>query len=148
MQGVWSPREDGRVIKSIEMPPDTDDKILIELWVKKEELLAKIRSCQTRVARARPDVEIISNLMARHEDMIENLHSPHTAIVSMREYVKIRSDIKKMRKVLSDTVDYIKLEEEAVRLYKKEILAVEDLMERRKNPKNLIQFRPRGIIKS
>lgn len=128
------------------LPPDTDDKVLIELWVRKEELDAQTKAAGIRVMRTLPDIETLKNLLDRHEDMLENLRAPYTQIVSIREYVKIINDLKRMRKILRDMDDYIRMERESIKAFEKERAAVLDMIERRKNPNNLIRFRPRGTI--
>lgn len=131
----------------LELPPDTDDKVLIELWVRKEEIDARIRACSLRIQRSQPDADMLELFMQRHEDMIRNLRSPSTPVISLREYVKIINDLKKMKKLFRDTTEYIRAEEYTIQNCTKEKEIVLSLMERRINPQNLIQFRPRGIVK-
>ena len=117
---------------------------MLELWVRKEEIGAKIRATGLRVMRAKPDVELINRVLSKHTETLKNLRSKFTIIVSLREYVKIHSDIKKMKKILRDTMDFIQIEEATMEVMQQELQEVEKAMERHKNPQNLLIFRPRS----
>jgi hypothetical protein len=123
--------------------PEGYTGVLLDLWVQQEELLAKIKATEARISRTEADLGPLAEMLTRYEDMLDNLKNDYTLIVSMKEYSKIKKDVQSLRKVHRDTVDFLRLDGESIKVMQNHIVALDKEIERIKHPNNLLIFRPK-----
>ena len=128
----------------IATPPEGYSGVLLALWVQQEELWAKIRATEARLARTEADLGPLTEMLMRHEEMLANLKNDYTVIISMKEFAKIKKDVQSLRKVHRDTVDFIRLDTEAAKAMQDQIVKLEEQIESLKHPDNLLTFRPKS----
>lgn len=123
--------------------PDTDDAELIKLYISFEETFCKYRIIKTRIAREEIDLKNAEKDLLNLSNVIDNLKSNKSSIVSIREFKTIVSSKNFFIKFIADKKKSIKSDILLLEQVQKTLDEIQKKIDVRKNFTNVIHFRKR-----
>lgn len=123
--------------------PDTDDTELIKLYISFEETFCKYRVVKTRIAREEIDLRNAEKDLFNLSNIITNLKSDKSFVVSIREYKTIISSRNFFIKFISEKKKSINSDILLLEQIQKTINEIQKKIDARKNFTNVIHFRKR-----
>lgn len=123
--------------------PDTDDAELIKLYISFEETFCKFRTIKTRIAREEIDLKNAERDLVNLSNVINNLKSNKSTIVSIREFKTIVSSKKFFIKFIDEKRKSINCDILLLEQVQKKINEIQKKIDARKNFTNVIRFRKR-----
>lgn len=123
--------------------PDTDDTELIKLYISFEETFCRYRIIKTRIAREEIDVKNAERDLVNLSNVIDNLKSNKSPVVSIREFRTILSSINFFIKFIAEKKKSIKSDILLLEQVQKTLDEIQKKIDVRKNFTNVIYFRKR-----
>jgi len=123
--------------------PDTDDTELIKLYISFEETFCKYRAIRTRIVREELEIKNAEKDLTNLSNIIKNLKSSQSLIVSIKEFKTIVSSENFFVKFIYDKKKSINSDILLLEQVQKTLDEIQKKIDVRKNFTNVIHFRKR-----